>query len=64
MRRLLVLAACASCSAAPTAPCHTVVKPVLVAIFTWRDKTTGAVVHVDSIYSKVDVLADTVRVCE
>jgi hypothetical protein len=34
-----------------------------MAILTWRDDS-GRAVRVDSIYSKVEVLADTVRACE
>lgn len=64
MHRLFILLIAVACSAAPTAAtCSTVVRPRLMAILTWRDDS-GRAVRVDSVYSKVEVLADTVRVCE
>jgi len=63
MHRLFLLVVAVACSAAPTATCSTVVQPRLMAILTWRDES-GRAVRVDSIYSRVEVLADTVRACE
>lgn len=62
MIRLAILLALCACSGSPTATCTTVIRPKLF-LLTWRD-STGKIVRVDSLYSRKEVLADTVQVCE
>jgi hypothetical protein len=60
---MIILATTAiACSAAPTAACDFLIRPVLVGRLIQRD-AAGCLTRVDSIYSNVAVLADTFRVC-
>jgi hypothetical protein len=59
---LALAAAAVACSDGVTGPCELLVRPVLAGRLIQLDDR-GCVVHVDSLYSRVEVLADTFRVC-
>ena len=51
-----------ACSSA-TAPCAQIVRPVLLGRLLHLNSTGTCILSADSLYSRIEVLADTFRVC-
>jgi hypothetical protein len=60
---LLTAFTAAACSASATAPCDLSVQPVLLGRLLHLDSAGTCIMSADSLYSRIEVLADTFRVC-